>query len=148
MTDVGPALRAAIIGDAFITSRLSTWQGAPAVFTRLPIPEDAEFPCVVLPFNSVTTDQDALREKRTVIVRDIMVYGDVAAPGTPEDHTRIVDEVAYRLRELFHRNRDALGNVSFHVIDIVVNSLSPAPVDNEETVGRRVTLTLRIEDGS
>lgn len=148
MTDVSPAIRAAILATPYITSRISSWQGAPAVFTRQPIPDDAKFPCVVIPFNSVTTDQDALVNKRTVILRDVMVYGNIAAPGSADDHTRKVDEVAYELRRLFHRNRASLGNTPYHVIDIVVNGPSPAPVDDAKTVGRKVTLTLRIEDGS
>lgn len=148
MTDVSPAIRAAILDNTTITSRLATWQGVSAVLTRLPIPEDVPFPCVVVPFNSVTTDQDALINKRTVIVRDVMVYGNIAAPGTSEDHTRRVDEVAYELRKMFHRNRASLGNAPFHVIDIVVNGPRSAPVDDDKTVGRMVTLTMRIQDGS
>lgn len=148
MTDVSPAIRSAILGNTTITTRLATWQGSPAVLTRLPIPEDVPFPCVVIPFNSVTTDQDALVNKRTVIVRDVMVYGNIAAPGTTEDHTRRVDAIAYELRKIFHRNRASLGNAPYRVIDIVVNGPRPAPVDDDKTVGRMVTLTMRIQDGS
>lgn len=148
MTDVAPAIRAAILANSTITTRLASWQGASAVLTRLPIPEDVPFPCVVIPFNSVVTDQDALTKKRTVIIRDVMVYGNIAAPGTTEDHTRRVDAIAYELRKLFHRNRAALGNTPYRVIDIVVNGPRPAPVDDDKTVGRMVTLTLRIQDGS
>lgn len=148
MTDVSPAIRAAILDNTTITSRLATWQGSAAVLTRLPIPEDVPFPCVVIPFNSVTTDQDFLTSDLTVIIRDVMVYGNIAAPGTPEDHTRRVDEIAYELRRLFHRNRTSLGNQPYHVVDIVVNGPRPAPVDDDKTVGRMVTLTLRIQNGS
>lgn len=148
MTDVGPALRAAVIANAAISSELSQWQGAPAVFTRLPLPEDASFPCVAIPFEASTLDQDALTSQRTVIVRDIMVYGNIAAPGTDEDQTRVVDDIARELRTMFHRNKAALVNTSYHVIDIVVNGPRPAPVDDDKTVGRMVTLTLRIQDGS
>lgn len=148
MIDVGPAIRAAIIADTNISSRLSTWQGSPTVFTRTPVPEDATFPCIVVPFAAAITNQDALVEQRAVIIRDIMVYGDIAAPGTSEDHTRIVDDIAYDLRNLFHRNRAALVNTPFHVIDIVASGPVTAPVDDDATVGRRVTLTLRIQDGS
>lgn len=148
MTDVSPAIRAAILGNTTITSRLATWQGSPAVLTRLPIPEDVPFPAIVIPFNSVTTDQDFLTSDLTVIIRDVMVYGNIAAPGTPEDHTRRVDEIAYELRRLFHRNRASLDNQPYHVVDIVVNGPRPAPVDDDKTVGRMVTLTLRIQNGS
>lgn len=148
MIDVGPAIRSAIIADTNISSRISTWQGSPSVFTRTPVPEDATFPCIVVPFAAAITNQDALVEQRAVITRDVMIYGNIAAPGTPEDHTRIVDDIAYDLRNLFHRNRESLGNTPYHVIDIVASGPIPAPVDDDATVGRRVTLTLRIQYGS
>lgn len=141
-------MRAAILANPYITSRLAEWQGSSAVLTRTPVPEDVSFPCVVIPFNSVTTDQDGLTDQRTVIVRDIMVYGDIAAPGSPMDHVRTVDEIAYELRKMFHRNKASLVNTPFHVIDIVVNGPRPAPVDDDKTTGRMVTLNMRIQNGS
>lgn len=148
MTDVGPAIRAAILANTTISSKLSQWQGSSAVFTRLPIPEDASFPCVVIPFDSVNTNQDFLKTRIDVTLRDILVYGNIAAPGSPEDHTRTVDDISRELRSMFHRNRSALANAPYHVIDIVVNGPRPAPVDDDKTVGRMVTLTLRIQNGS
>lgn len=151
--DIGPALRAAIIANTAISSKLSTWQGSPAVFTRLPIPEDATFPCIVIPFDSVNINQDFLISKINVTLRDVMVYGNVAAPGTPEDDTRVVDSISHALRQQFHRNRLALGNTSYHVIDITVNGPLVAPTETYASsepniVGRMVTLALRIQDGS
>lgn len=148
MTDTTVALRAAILNDPDIAPKLATWQGSPAIFTRLPIPEDAPFPCVVIPFEAATLDQDFLTSDLTVQVRDIMVYGNIASPGTDEDQTRTVDSIARALRKLFHRNRAALGNTAFHVVDIVVNGPRPAPVDDDKTVGRMVTLNMRIQNGS
>lgn len=142
MTDVAPAIRSAILNDVYINSRVT------AVYTRLPVPEGATHPCVVIPFNSVTTNQDALINKRTVIIRDVMVYGNVGAPGSADDQTRVVDEVAFALRRLFHRSPDILGNQSYHVIDIVVNGPQPAPTDDDKKTGRMVNLTLRIQDDS
>lgn len=148
MIDVGPSIRSAILSNSYITSRLSTWQGSPAVLTRLPVPEGVDFPCIAIPFNAATMDQDFLDSEMTVIVRDVMVYGNIAAPGTSEDHTRKVDEIANSLRDLFHRKKRALGNTSFHVVDIVVSGPRPAPVDDDKTTGRMVTLTMRIQNGS
>lgn len=148
MTDTTVSLRSAILNNADISPRLATWQGSPAVFTRLPIPEDATFPCVTIPFEAATLDQDFINSDLTVLVRDIMVYGNVTSPGAPDDDTRRVDEIARELRKMFHRNRAALGNTPYHVVDIVVNGPRPAPVDDDKTVGRMVTLTLRIQNGS
>lgn len=147
MIDVAPALRAAILGNNYIMSRVTS------VITRLPVPDGTVYPCIVIPFNSVVTDQDGLTNKRTVITRDIMVYGNIAAAGTTEDQTRRVDEVAFELRKLFHRNKRALVNTSYHVIDIRAYGPVVAPTETYASsqpsiTGRMVTLTLRIEDGS
>lgn len=146
--NLAPYLRSAILGNTAITTKLTNWQGSPAVFTRQPIPEDAQFPCVVIPFDAVNTNIDALKSRRNYIVRDVMVYGNVAAPGSPDDDTRTVESIAYELHALFHRNRASLGNTPFHVIDIVVSGPRSAPVDDEKTVGRMITLTVRIQNGS
>lgn len=146
--DLSSALRNAIIANTSIASKLSTWQGSPAVFTRQPIPEDATFPCVVIPYVVSTTDQDFLTSDLTVMVYDIMVYGNIAAPGTLNDDTRTVDAIGFALRDMFHRKRRALGNTSYRVVDIVVNGPNRAPVDDDKTVGRMVTLTLRVQNGS
>lgn len=146
--DLSSALRNAIIANTSIATKLSAWQGSPAVFTRQPIPEDATFPCVVIPYVVSTTDQDFITSDLAVMVYDIMVYGNIAAPGTDNDDTRTVDAIGFTLRDMFHRKRIALGNTPYHVVDIVVNGPNRAPVDDDKTVGRMVTLTLRVQNGS
>lgn len=151
MTNVGPYIRAAILANSSIASELSTWQGSPAVFTRSPVPDDAEYPMVVTPADVAVTDQDAIRNLRTVVVRDIFVYGNLGAPGSTEDHTRIVEDAAYEIRRMFHRKSSSLGNTPFHVIDIKASGPQIAPTEmyassEPNIIGRVVTLTLRIEE--
>lgn len=148
MTDIAPAIRQALIENTCISSLLSNYGGSSAILTRRPTPENISYPCIVIPFVAAVTNQDFLVERIDVIIQDIMVYGRVASPGTSNDHTRLVDGIAYELRQMFHRNRTVLGNTPYHVIDIVASGPTTAPVDDDKTVGRRVTLTLRIQHGS
>jgi hypothetical protein len=145
MTDIGPAIRTATLADDYITERLSVWNGAPAVFTRSPVPEDAKFPLCKISPDVTYGDEDGLKSKRDVIVRDVIFYGRVAAPGDTDDHTRRVEAMAYHFRDVFHRNPRALFNDDFHVISINASGPRVAPTDDDSTVARVVTLTVRIQ---
>jgi hypothetical protein len=145
MTDLKPAIRAAILAQPDITNYLSQWNNEPAVFTRRPVPTDAQFPMIVVSPNIAYGNEDALNKERGVITLDIIAYGRVAAPGTPEDHTRGVEAIGELLREVFHRQRWSLGNTPYHVISINVTGPFVAPTDSESVVARATTLIVRIE---
>lgn len=146
MTDIAPDIRSAILAEPDITNYLAPWQSVPGVFTRRPVPEDAPFPMIVVSPEIAYGDEDALRKFRSVITRDVIVYGRVAAPGTVDDHTRRVEAVGYLLRELFHRQPRSLGNPAYHVISINATGPRVAPTDSDSIVARVVTLTVRIEN--
>lgn len=145
MTDISPQIRAAIISDSVIAPLLAVWHGAPSVFTRDPIPADSTFPLIMVPHDASYGNQDGLTSFRDVIVRDIIVYGRVNPPGSVDDHTRIVEQIGYRLRKIFHRKNDTLANTDYHVISIDAVGPHVAPTDGTSTVARVVTLTVRIQ---
>lgn len=146
--DLAPALRDALIDATDISSQLSEWRGEPAVFTRRPVPADAVFPfCIVNP-DSFITDQDGLTSPRPVVGRDIAFYGRKGPPGDASDQTRIVEAMAYLARDLFHREKFSVQPTGFSVIDVVATGPVPAPVDDEATIGRLVSLTIRLRRNS
>jgi hypothetical protein len=145
VTDIAPDIRSAILTEPDITNFLSQWQGAPAVFTRRPVPADATFPMIVISPDIAHGDFDGLRARRDVITKDVIIYGRVGAPGSPEDHTRRVEGVALLLREVFHRQPRSLGNPSYHVVSINVTGPLIAPTDSDSFVARVVTLIVRTE---
>lgn len=142
--DLKPALRDAIMDYPLVTDELSEYKGEAAIFTRRPVPSDAEYPFVQINHPSAIGDRDGLNSDRPVVVIDIMVYGDVGEPGTPQDQTRAVDRAAYALRELFHRQRKSVQPDGFYAISITARGPMPAPVDDEKTVGRVVSLTIAL----
>ena len=144
MMDLSEPLRTAIIGNAAITGILSIYAGAPAAFTRAPLPADALYPLIVISPDIVFSDVDGLTARRNNVVRDISVYGQNDTP----QHYRAVETLAYLVRDLFHRQNQSISIAGFRVIDIVAAGPIPAPVDDDQDVGRLVTLTIRAEPTS
>lgn len=142
--DLGPAIREALIGDTAIATELATWNNEPAVFTRRPVPDDAGFPQAIVNDAAAISDEDGLTSDRPVWMGDVVFYGRKAAPGSTEDQTREVQQTAIRARRLFHRQKWALQVGGFHVIDIRASGPVPAPVDDDKTIGRVVSLIVRL----
>lgn len=142
--DLGAAIRAAIIAETSISDGLSKWRREPAVFTRRPVPPDAALALAIVNPPAGMTDEDGLVSGRPVVVRDMIFYGRKAAPGDPADQTRVIEAMADRARELFHRKKFSVRPAGFSVIDIRVTGPIAAPVDDEVTVARMISLTVRL----
>ena len=136
--DLGPSLRTALINDPGISGLITEWQGEPAVFTRRPTFTEVFYPLIVISEDVAVTEQDGLKSDRPIVVRDIIVYG-----HNPDDY-RAVDEVAYQIRELFHREKNSIVSTDYHVVEIRAIGPIAAPSDDEEIVGRIVTLTIQL----
>lgn len=142
--DLGPAFREALMGNAEIAPNLSIYIGEPAIFTRRPVPDEAEYPLILLDAPAALGDEDALNTERPIWMGDVKVYGNKAAPGTDLDQTRIVELIGFAIRRQFHRQKWALQVGGFHVIDIRASGPVPAPVDDDKTIGRVVSLIVRL----
>jgi hypothetical protein len=93
---------------------------------------------VVIGPNIARTDEDGVSDFRPVLVIDINAY------GPQPDSYRNVEAVGDLIYSLFHRQARALQVAGYGVTDIRCTGPSPAPVDDESRVGRRVTLTIRL----
>lgn len=139
--NVAPQIRAALIGNTAIAAMLATWEGEPSVHTRRPLPSTADsYPLIAISPDVSFTDTDFLNGDLSTVIRDIAIYG-----KQPDDY-REVEDLGYMVRKLFHRNKDALFNESYHVVSLVVSGPSVAPTDDANIVGRMVTLTIRIQE--
>lgn len=139
MVNILSAVRAAIIANSSVTSLLGTYAGQASVHTRRPIPVSATYPMIVINAPYSITDEDALVARRSVIGLDIAIY------GLQDTQYRVVDEAAFLLRTQFHRVKAALTVSGHNVYEIVVTGPTPAPVDDDEYVGRLVSLTVKIQ---
>lgn len=136
--DLAPAIRTALIEDAEVQNFAGEWRGAPAVATRRPVP--AEFPARMLLINpdAAIGNEDAINSDRPIVVRDIAIYG-----NQPDDY-REVEALGYHLRTKFHRQKWSIEPEGYSVVDIVVSGPIPGPVDDDKTVARIVSLTIRL----
>jgi hypothetical protein len=137
--DLAQPLRDAIIGDSGITSLLPSYDGSFTVFTNVPVPNNAPYPMIVISPDIVVLNADGINDFQPIPTRTISTY---AANDTPANY-RLADQLAYLVRDLFHRERQAIVVPGWHVIDI--QAMGPEPVPSEDqTVGRMVTLAIRL----
>ena len=146
MTDVAPGIRTAILANSTITDLLSTYSGAASVHTRVPVPTGVSLPHVVVGPDVAISDFDGLRSDRPLIVRDVFVYG--AAGSSRQDDYRNVEIIARELRSMFHRVKDSLTVDNYDVVSVEASGPTPAPSNDEEIVGRVVTLTIRLRSST
>lgn len=128
------------MGDSTITGELAVYKGTFPVFTRVPTPDDAAYPIVVVAAQVQAAEEDGVDDQRPVVDRDVMVYGynDTAA------HYRQVESIAFSVHALFHRQRSAVSVSGWHVVDLTATGPESAPTDNTNIVGRRVTVRARL----
>lgn len=142
--DLGPPIRAALLEAENIAGELGLYKEKPAIFTRRPVPEEASDPIIIINPDAAISDEDALNSERPIVMRDIAIYGVKAAPADPADQSRLVEALGYRVRKLFHRQKFSIRPEGFSVIEIIATGPIVAPVDDEATVGRIVSLTVRL----
>jgi hypothetical protein len=75
---------------------------------------------------------------------DLAVYGRKGKPGTAQDQTRVVERLGFRLRTHFHRQKFSVQPEGFSVIDVRAGGPVPAPTDDDQTIGRLVSLIVRL----
>lgn len=136
--DLAPALRDSVIDAIAISSQLGDYKGEPSVHTRRPAPAGATYPMVMISPDVGVTDGDGLNSDRPIVVKDVAVYG-----KQPGDY-RTVEALGYALRDHFHRNRRSIVPDGYSVIDVQARGPVPAPTDDDKTVGRAVSLTIRL----
>lgn len=138
--DLAVPIRDALVASSEITALLATYAGEPAIFTRRPVPGNTVFPCILIsPDITVNSEDDGINDFRPLATREVVVYSN---NDVPESY-RKADQIAYLVRNLFHRQRNAIVVPSWHVMDIVVTG--PAPTSQDDQIeGRVVTLDIRL----
>lgn len=141
MPDLLESIRATILGASSVTSELEAYLNSYPVFTRRPVPDDAPPVVVVVNPQFQSGQSDGMRDQRPSLTHDVAVYG----PNEPAESYRKVERVSHALQQLFHRRPGSVSaSGSWTVTDVTAVGPSPAPVDDEETVGRRVEITARL----
>lgn len=138
--NLSAAIRTALVEDTGIAAALANYQGTKPVFTRRPAPDDAPFPIIMVSGDIAVDDADGVDDDRPIVTRDVGVYGQ----NEPADAYVAVEELGWAVRRLFHRRKNVITVDDWHVIDVVARGPRIAPTDDEKTVGRVVSLTVRL----
>lgn len=86
----------AIQSDGTLAALLSTYAGAPAVFTDRPVPDDAEAPYVFVSESVFDGSFDTLKQFGRDFAKDVWVV-------FPPNQTKDLKTAAERVRTLFHK---------------------------------------------
>lgn len=140
MVDVASAIRGALVDDATISAALPAYKGSEPVFTRRPVDPDSPRPMIIVSPDIAIGNEDMPAQKVPVVVRDVAIYGH---NNTAAEY-RAVETIAYRVRDLFHRNKSSLTVSGWKVIDVRADGPFAAPTDDLDEVARIVTLTIRL----
>lgn len=143
MPDLLATLRSALVGSGAVADELPEYAGSLPIFTRRPVPDDAPMPMIIINPQIQAGQADGMRDQRPVIVHDIIAYGRNGTAGTSDDYRRI-ERLAHAVQQLLHRRPDRLLPANgWAIIDVVASGPSPAPGDDEQTIARRVEVTVR-----
>lgn len=142
LPDFDAPIRSAIVGDSSITSLLDSYKGSYPVFTRLPVPNDTPYPCVVVSENINLTHDDGINDNRITAVKEVIVYG---SANPPPVEWRLVEQIARLIADLFHRQPDNLNVTGWKVVDIRVNVRGFPPYEQmAQNIGSVVSLAIQI----
>lgn len=138
--DLAGPLRAALIGSAPITALLAAYKGSYTVFTRRPAPADATYPMIIVSPDIALSQNDGISNFRPVQTRDVTVYGQNDTPAK----YRAVESLGYLIRGLIHSQPRSITVPDWHVVDINAVGPIPAPVDDDQTIARVVSLSIQL----
>jgi hypothetical protein len=136
-------MRDAILANQTIVNTLPVYLDAPTVFTRRPVPPDAPYPMIVISGDITKTDQDGIADMRPIITRDIVVYGN----NDTADNYRDVEELAYIIYSLFHRERQSIPidtSLGWNVTQVTCQGPRSAPTEDDQTVAKAVTIVTQL----
>jgi hypothetical protein len=133
-------IRDALILAPAIALQLGVWEGEPSIHTRDPAPDAAPYPLIVCAGDISVGDTDGLTSRRPFIRRDVRIY------GKQPDHYRVVEDLGWAIRTLFHRQKWALAIPGYRVVEIECDGPMIAPTSDESIVGRIVSLRLSLKD--
>lgn len=138
--DVTKAVFDLLVADTALGTMLAKYQGAPAVFSEDQVPEDASFPYLVVPGEFETAAFDSKTTLGRDSYRDIRIYDD--RQRDPALGSRLVDQVAERVRTLLHRTPPSISGFD----GVLAGVRGPIRADEDDVFGRIVTLRLILEE--
>lgn len=136
MAALTKAIYDALVNDATLIAMLSTYKGQPAVFTSDPRPSDSSLPCVVTSGFVINSPNDTKTDLGRVIWRDVRCY------DNPRGSDAIVENIAERIRAIFHRQIITISGYN----NIISEVEGPIVMNEDNAQGRILTIKLTIKE--
>src|SRR6478609_2652960 len=143
MIDLQPAIREYLLSDSDFSSKLSNYLNSKALFTRRPVPTDAEYPMsIISPIVSDLQNDFVTCGGRRILTYDIVVYSDNDNAAS----YRNVEAAAFRLANILHRMPNYSLNLpaSASLIQTTAIGPLPGPTDDIVKVARVVSVNIEI----
>lgn len=110
MSAINEGIYERMANDATLTGYISTYNGAPAIFTVDPVPTDAELPFITANEDIVAVPWDTKTKQGRDFSRNIRAYTEATGSRV------LLDDIAERIRFLFHRQADQINIDGYKVI--------------------------------
>jgi len=133
---VTQALYNKLANDATLIALLAKYNGAPAIFTTDPAPDDAVLPYIVAAGNVASAPFDAKDCLGQTVTRDVRCYA--AANGS----AAVVEEIAETVRALLHRQQLSITGYNW----IMSDATGPITADERFAYGRIITVSVTAQE--
>jgi hypothetical protein len=133
---VTQALYNKLANDATLIALLAEYNGAPAIFTTDPAPDDAVLPYIVAAGNVAAAPFDAKDCLGQTVTRDVRCYA--AANGS----AAAVETIAELVRALLHRQEFTIVGYNW----IMSAATGPISADERFVYGRIVTVSVTAQE--
>lgn len=141
IVELQKAIRSSIQESSGITDDLASYKSGKAIFTRRPVPQDADYPLTLVGPIVSRDDQDAINDDRPFVSIQVAIYGE------QDTDYRTIESIADKVYTLFHRKRDSITLSNYSVTEIRCSGPVTAPVDDENKVGRIVNVNIQLYKG-
>lgn len=139
--NLSAALHAWLTASPQVTSQLSTYNGAPAIFTTHPAPIDAERPYITTDGDAVNNPADTKNSRGRSVWRDVRIFDD--ATGS----TARVNAIAEAVRARLHRQQIPVAGHLTVICEVAGPTSLDDGINTDHTVtGRLLTVRLRLEE--
>ena len=126
-----------LVNDSVLADLLTEYPaglGVPAVFTDDRVPQDAQLPYIVTSGETANEPSDTKNSEGRRPFRDVYCYA-------PHQSTKLVEDIAERVRELFHRHKLPVAGYT----TVIANAHGPVRLSADDYDARLVSVRLRLE---
>lgn len=95
-----PSIRSFLLTDSTFSNYLTDYNGSKALFTRRPVPDDAEYPLAIISPAITYRESDFVSgQKHFYLTHDLLIFD----TNDSSSNYRNVENAAFRARKILHR---------------------------------------------